>query len=300
MWVHYCHPYANSHCTKLRYWGILSAYTILHTHVCCLGNSVSLCAQSGQHSPSQGSAVLSGHWNIYLRAIISVPQYSPLTPVHTGGGGGAGTVQQGPNPAMASQILQNWAKYLQMNFGGLTPQQLAANPLYQQMVRQQQHYWAMLRQQQLLHLHQAAATAGVSATVPGRPVLTPAQLQQLQARMALSQSILNQATAHARLQQQQQFLQQTLQQSQQQQQQARNGLGQVGGGGGVVPTTAVPVISGATSTVGLGQAVRLGQIQSTPGAAAPPGSGVLLKPSSQSGRVSLPQQQQQSQKVPSK
>jgi hypothetical protein len=202
---------------------------------------------------------------------------------------------------MASQILQNWAKYLQMNFGGLTPQQLAANPLYQQMVRQQQHYWAMLRQQQLLHLHQAAATAGVSTTVPGRPVLTPAQLQQLQARMALSQSILNQATAHARLQQQQQFLQQTLQQSQQQQQQqqARNGLGQVGGGGGVPTTAAVPVVSGASSTVSLGQAVRLGQIQLTPGAAVPPGSGVLLKPSSQSGRVSLPQQQQ-SQKVPSK
>lgn len=192
---------------------------------------------------------------------------------------------------MASQILQNWAKYLQMNFGGLTPQQLAANPLYQQMVRQQQQYWAMLRQQQLLHLQQAAA-AGVSA-VPGRPVLTPAQLQQLQARMVLSQSILNQATAHARLQQQQQFLQQTLQQSQQQQA-ARNGLGQVGS----VPTTAVSV-SGASSTVSLGQAVRLGQSQMAVGAAGP-GSGVLLKPNSQSGRPTLQQQQTPSQKVPSK
>ena len=228
---------------------------------------------------------------------ISQFTISPPPPTYTAGGVGAGQQQGTPNPAMASQILHNWAKYLQMNFGGLSPQQLAANPLYQQMVRQQQQYWAMLRQQQLLHIQQATAAAGVSPGVPTpRPLLTPAQIQQLQARMALSQSILNQATAHARLQQQQQFLQQTLQQSQQ----ARNSLGQVVGGGSV-PTTAAHVLGGA-STVSLGQAVRLGQTQSTAvgAGAGPPGSGVMLKPSGQSGRASLPQQQPQSQKVPSK
>ena len=188
--------------------------------------------------------------------------------------------QQAANPAMASQILQNWAKYLQMNFGGLTPQQLASNPLYQQMVRQQQQYWAMLRQQQLLQLQQAGVT-GVS--VPGRGVLTPAQIQQLQTRMALSQSVLNQATAHARLQQQQQHLQQTLQQ-QQQQQQARNNLGHVG-----MPAAAIPV--SGQSAASLGQAVRLGQSQATTG-------GVLLKSSSQSASTNRPSQP--SQKAPSK
>jgi hypothetical protein len=209
---------------------------------------------------------------------------------------GVGSGHQG-NPAMASQILQNWAKYLQMNFGGLTPQQLASNPLYQQMVRQQQHYWAVLRQQQLLQLQQAGGVAGGVATAGGRPVLTPAQLQQIQARMLLSQSVLNQATAHARLQQQQQqLLQQTLQQSQQQQQhQARNSLGVVVG----VPPTAVPVAG--QSAASLGQAARLGQSQT----AAAAGTGVLLKSSSQpsaaTSRPSVqPQQQQpaQSQKTP--
>lgn len=172
---------------------------------------------------------------------------------------------------MTNQILQNWAKYLQMNFGGLTPQQLASNPLYQQMVRQQQQYWALLRQQQLIQLQQA----GVS--VPNRAVLTPAQIQQLQSRMALGQSALNQATAHARLQQQ-------LQQTQAQQQQARNSLGHVG-----VPATAIPV--SGQSTASLGQAVRLGQSQ---GATAT----VLMKSNSQSSSSTRPSQP--SQKVPSK
>ena len=185
---------------------------------------------------------------------------------------------QPANPAMTNQILQNWAKYLQMNFGGLTPQQLASNPLYQQMVRQQQQYWALLRQQQLIQLQQA----GVS--VPNRAVLTPAQIQQLQSRMALGQSALNQATAHARLQQQQQLQQTLQQQTQAQQQQARNNLGHVG-----VPATAIPV--SGQSTASLGQAVRLGQSQ---GAAA----GVLMKSNSQSSSSSRPSQP--SQKVPSK
>lgn len=189
--------------------------------------------------------------------------------------GQAGVATQQANPAMTNQILQNWAKYLQMNFGGLTPQQLASNPLYQQMVRQQQQYWAMLRQQQLLQLQQAGVT------VPSRGVLTPAQIQQLQSRMALSQSALNQATAHARLQQQ--HLQQTLQQSQAHQQQARNSLGHVG-----VPMTAIPV--SGQSTASLGQAVRLGQSQ---GATA-----ILLKSNSQSSSANRPSQP--SQKVPSK
>lgn len=190
--------------------------------------------------------------------------------------GQAGVAAQPANPAMA-QILQNWAKYLQMNFGGLTPQQLASNPLYQQMVRQQQQYWALMRQQQLLQLQQA----GVS--LPRGAVLTPAQIQQLQSRMALSQSALNQATAHARLQQQQ-HLQQTLQQqTQTQQHQARNNLGHVG-----VPATAIPV--SGQSTASLGQAVRLGQSQV---AAAP-----VLKSNSQSPNTNRPSQP--SQKVPTK
>ena len=194
------------------------------------------------------------------------------------------------NPAMTNQILQNWAKYLQMNFGGLTAQQLAANPLYQQMVRQQQQYWAMLRQQQLLQLQQA----GVTVAASGRgTVLTPAQIQQLQGRMALSQAALNQATVQARLQQQQQQLQQTLQQSQahqqqqqqqlqqtlqqsqahqqqqqqarnslgqQQQQQARNSLGQQQQQQVGVPATAIPVSGSSILAASLGQqAVRLGQ-----------------------------------------
>ena len=201
--------------------------------------------------------------------------------------GQAGVATQA-NPAMTNQILQNWAKYLQMNFGGLTAQQLAANPLYQQMVRQQQQYWAMLRQQQLLQLQQA----GVTVAASGRgTVLTPAQIQQLQGRMALSQAALNQATVQARLQQQQQQLQQTLQQSQahqqqqqlarnslgqqqqqqqqqarnslgqqQQQQQARNSLGQQQQQQVGVPATAIPVSGSSILAASLGQqAVRLGQ-----------------------------------------
>ena len=195
--------------------------------------------------------------------------------------GQTGVSAQQANPAMTNQILQNWAKYLQMNFGGLTPQQLASNPLYQQMVRQQQQYWAMLRQQQLLQL-QHAGVAGV--TVPGRTVLTPAQIQQLQSRMALSQSALNQAAAHARLQQHLQQTQQQQQQQQQQphQQQSRNSLGHIG-----VPATAIP--ASGQSTTSLGQAMRLGQSQ---------GTGVLLKSSSQSTSTNRPSQP--SQKVPSK
>ena len=198
------------------------------------------------------------------------------------GAGQTGVSTQQANPAMTNQILQNWAKYLQMNFGGLTPQQLASNPLYQQMVHQQRQYWAMLRQQQLLQL-QHAGVAGVTA-VPGRTVLTPAQIQQLQSRMALSQSALNQAAAHVRLQQ---HLQQTQQQQQQQQQphqqQSRNSLGHVG-----VPATAIPV--SGQSTTSLGQAVRLGQSQ---------GTGVLLKSGSQSA-TGTNRPSQPSQKVPSK
>ena len=135
--------------------------------------------------------------------------FAPLLPSCVGTGQTGVSTQQA-NPAMTNQILQNWAKYLQMNFGGLTSQQLASNPLYQQMVHQQRQYWAMLRQQQLLQLQHAgvAGVAGVTA-VPGRTVLTPAQIQQLQSRMALSQSALNQAAAHVRLQQ---HLQQTQQQ----------------------------------------------------------------------------------------
>lgn len=208
----------------------------------------------------------------YFLSVSSI--YVPCVLGYIGQAGVA--TQQPANPAMASQILQNWAKYLQMNFGGLTPQQLASNPLYQQMVRQQQQYWAMLRQQQLLQLQQAGVT-GVS--VPGRGMLTPAQIQQLQTRMALSQSVLNQATAHTRLQQQQ-HLQQTLQQ---QQQQARNNLGHVG-----MPATVIPV--SGQSTASLGQAVRLGQSQGA--------TGVLLKSSSQSATINRPSQP--SQKAPSK
>lgn len=189
-----------------------------------------------------------------------------------------GATQQ-TNPAMTNQILQNWAKYLQMNFGGLTRQQLANNPLYQQMVRQQQQYWAMLRQQQLLQLQQAGVAAAGGVSVPGRNVLTPAQIQQLQTRMALSQSALNQATAHARLQQQH-HLQQTLKHSHQQaHQQTRNSLGHIG-----IPVATVPV--SGQSVANLGQTVRLGQPQ---GGAV---GGVLSQSSNKSS--------QQSQNVPSK
>ena len=212
---------------------------------------------------------------------------------------------------MANQVLQNWAKYLQMNFGGLTPQQLAANPLYRQMVRQQQHYWAVLRQQQLLHIQQAAAAAaaGVSTVPSARPALTPAQIHQLQVRMALSQSVLNQATAHAHLQQQQQQQQQQLllqqqqqqlllqqqQQQTQQQHQGKNGLGQVVS----VPTTVSGAPISGQSAVSLGQAARLGQSQApTPSVGA--GSSVLLKQTGQSTGASTAAALPHSQKVSSK
>ena len=205
-----------------------------------------------------------------LRREKSVLKVSRMYCIGTGAVQAGVATQQTANPAMANQILQNWAKYLQMNFGGLTPQQLASNPLYQQMVRQQQQYWVMLRQQQLLQLQQAGV--GRVSVPGGRPVLTPAQIQQLQTRMALSQSALNQATAHARLQHH--HLQQSLQQ---QQQQVRNSLGHIG-----VPATAIPVSGQATT----GQAVRLGQ---SPGAAA----GVLLKSTSQSSSTNRPSQSSQ-------
>ena len=224
-----------------------------------------------------------------------------FSPTGVTGQAGVTTTAQQANPAMTNQILQNWAKYLQMNFGGLTRQQLASNPLYQQMVRQQQQYWAMLRQQQLLQLQKAGMTAAgvsVATAAAGCTVLTPAQIQQLQARMALSQSILNQATAHARLQQhQQQHIQHTLQQqAHQQQQPARNSsLGNIGMAASSATVATVPV--SGQSVPSLGQAVRLGQSQGAPG-----GGGVLLKSANgQSGSSTTNRpSSQSSQKIPSK
>ena len=231
---------------------------------------------SNQDTSLISSACPRSVWIREVPLYIDVPTLQHcFTPLLSGcvlTGQAAGVSTQQANPAMTNQILQNWAKYLQMNFGGLTPQQLASNPLYQQMVRQQQQYWAMLRQQQQLLQLQHAGVAGVA--VPGRTLLTPAQMQQLQSRMALSQSALNQAVAHARLQ----HLQQTQQQPHQQQ--SRNSLGHVG-----VPATAIPV--SGQSTTNLGHAVRLGQSQ---------GTSVLLKSSSQSTN----RPPQPSQNVPAK
>ena len=188
--------------------------------------------------------------------------------LHTGQGGAVA-----PNPMVTNQILQNWAKYLQMNFGGLTPQQLASNPLYQQMVRQQQ-YWALLRQQQLMQLQQAAGVSVAGHTVS----LTPAQIHQLQGRMALRPSAAGPQVLH----------QQTTVAAAAAGQPTRNG---VASGGAVqqMRNTSGQTVPGQA----LGRCVLLGHPQQ--GAAS-----VVLQSASQSGTSASTRVSQSSQKVTTK